>query len=103
MTPTGPDRGRRTVAIVWYRETDWPRLRTLFADKDELPDTYAEWLATAEALLASLKRSGINGAKVRLDPETFSAWCAAQGLAPDAQARSRYVGEVAAARHRPRH
>ena len=92
----------RAIAVVWYRETDWPRLRALFAGTDELPDTYAEWLATAEGILARLKRNGIDGARVLLDPDTFSAWCAARGLAPDAQARSRYVSEAAAV-HRSRH
>ena len=101
--PTGSDRGRRTIAIVWYRAADWPRLRMLLAGTDELPDTYAEWLASAEGLLTQLRRDRIPAERVPLDPDTFSAWCAVRGLAPDAQARSRYIGEVAAGEHRLRH
>ena len=92
----------RTIAVVWYREADWPRLRALLADADKLPDTYAEWLASAEGLLAQLRRDGIAAERVPLDPDVFSAWCVARGLAPDAQARSRYASEVVAAERRPR-
>jgi hypothetical protein len=102
VTPTKLDHGLRAVGVVWYREADWPRLRALLADADELPDTYAEWLASAEGLLAQLRRDGIAAERVPLDPDVFSAWCVARGLAPDAQARSRYASEVVAAERRPR-
>ena len=78
--PTKPDHGLRAVGVVWYREADWPRLRAQFADADKLPDTYPEWLASAEALLAQLRRDRIPAESVPLDPDTFSAWCAARGL-----------------------
>jgi hypothetical protein len=97
------DHGLRAVGIVWYRQADWPRLRTLLPDADKLPDTYAEWLASAESLMAQLKRDGITAERVLLDPDSFSAWCAARGLPLDAQARSQYVSEVVATKHRPQH
>ncbi|HZC29647.1 MAG TPA: hypothetical protein VE269_07890 [Gaiellaceae bacterium] len=103
MAPTKLDHGLRAVGVVWYREADWPRLRALLADADKLPDTYAEWLASAEGLLAQLRRDGIAAERVPLDPDVFSAWCVARGLAPDAQARSRYASEVVAAERRSRH
>ncbi len=102
MAPTKLDHGLRAVGVVWYREADWPRLRALLADVDKLPDTYTDWLASAEGLLAQLRREGVRAEKVPLDPDVFSAWCGARGLAPDAQARSRYASEVVAAKHRPR-
>jgi hypothetical protein len=100
--PTKPDHGLCAVGVVWYREADWPRLRAQLADADKLPDTYPEWLASAEALLAQLRRDRIPAESVPLDPDTFSAWCAARGLALDAQARSQYASEIVAAKHRPR-
>ena len=102
VTPTRLDHGPRAVGVVWYREADWPRLRALLADADELPDTYAEWLASAEGLLTQLRRDGIAAERVPLDPEVFSAWCVKRGLALDAQARSRYASEAVAGEHRPR-
>ncbi len=101
--PSKPDHGLRAIGVVWYREADWPRLRAQLADADELPDTYAEWLASAEGLLAQLRRDRILAEGMPLDPDVSSAWCAARGWALDAQAGSRYAGEVVAAKHRPRH
>lgn len=102
-TSAKPDHGLRAFGVVWYREADWPRLRAQLADADRLPDTFAEWLASAEGLLAQLRRDRIPAERVPLDPDTFAAWCAARGLAPDAQARSRYASEVVAAKHQQRH
>jgi hypothetical protein len=53
--------------------------------------------------MAQLKRDGITAERVLLDPDSFSAWCAARSLPLDAQARSQYVSEVVATKHRPQH
>src|SRR3954447_11869070 len=37
VMPERFDHGSRAVGLVWYREADWPRLRALFPDADELP------------------------------------------------------------------
>jgi hypothetical protein len=39
VMPTKPGHGLRAVGVAWYRKADWPRLRALLADADELPDT----------------------------------------------------------------
>src|SRR3954468_7970360 len=102
VTPTKLDHGLRAVGVVWYREADWPRLRAQLADADKLPDTYAEWLVSAEGVLVQLRGGGVRAETVPLDLDMFSAGCGARGLAPDAQARSRYASEAVAAKHRPR-
>jgi hypothetical protein len=101
--PTKFDHDLRAVGIVWYRQADWLRLRTLFPDAGKLPDTYAEWLTSAESLMAQLKRDGIAAERVLLDPDSFSAWCTTRDLPLDAQARSQYASEVVATKHRPEH
>jgi len=30
------------LGVAWYREADWPRIKELFPDADELHDTHAE-------------------------------------------------------------
>jgi hypothetical protein len=37
VMPMKFDHGLRAVGIVWYRQADWPRLRTLLPDADKLP------------------------------------------------------------------
>jgi hypothetical protein len=36
------------MGVAWYRKTDWPRIKAMFPDADELHDSYAEWLKSAE-------------------------------------------------------
>ena len=68
LTPTVLDVKRRTLkkqrskktgppivlGIAWYREADWPRIKALFPNAGDLPDTYGEWLKTAEATVKRL-------------------------------------------------
>jgi hypothetical protein len=36
------------VAIAWYRQEQWPRLRAVSAHGDQLETTYDEWHAFAK-------------------------------------------------------
>ena len=47
------------VGVAWYREADWPRVKELFPDADELHDSYAEWLQSAEDAIKQIKRTGV--------------------------------------------
>ena len=47
------------LGVAWYREADWPRIKELFPDDDELHDTHAEWVKSAEASVKRLTRPGV--------------------------------------------
>jgi hypothetical protein len=83
-----------SMAVAWYRESDWPRVKLLFPDADELHDTHAEWLRSAESLVQHLQRHGIAARPVVVDLDHFIAWCTREGLRPDAEARAAYVDEM---------
>ena len=82
------------TGIAWYRESDWPRVKTLFPDADELHDTYAEWLRSAESVVRHLGRGGVAARPFVIDIDHFIGWCSAQGRSLDAEARSAYVVEM---------
>jgi hypothetical protein len=44
------------VGIAWYREQDRPRVKRQFPDANELHDSYAEWLASAQAAMRTPAR-----------------------------------------------
>jgi hypothetical protein len=88
---------RRRVA--WYREADWPPCQELFPDADELHDSYAEWLKSAEDLLKNLKRSGVAAEPYVMDIGDFLGWCLVHGRKRDAKARSEYVAEKMHLKH----
>jgi hypothetical protein len=48
------------LGVAWYREADWPRIKALFPDADELHESYAEWLESAKASMKRLSHPGVN-------------------------------------------
>jgi hypothetical protein len=83
------------IAIAWYRPQDYARLKAMFVDGDEMPDTFQEWESSVLEMVAMLTGSGQPVVKAYIDPETFPAWCAARGLPLDTHAKSRYGAEYA--------
>ena len=87
------------IGIAWYKSDDYETLRRLFADGENLPTTYGEWLKNAKRVVNQLRRDGQAFEKVYIGPETFPAWCAARGLDLDANARTRFSAESVSGKH----
>ena len=82
------------LGIAWYREADWPRIKALFPNAGDLPDTYAEWLKTAEATVKRLNaRPDVTLEPVIIDLDDFLRWCMVHGHQPNSKARTQYVVE----------
>jgi hypothetical protein len=88
------------VGVAWYREADWPRVKKTFPDADELHDSYAEWLESAEDALKQIKSTGVAAEPFILDIDDFLGWCLIQGRPSDAKARSEYVAQRLRLKHR---
>ena len=80
-----------SLAVAWYRESQWPRLRALAADKDNLDATFAGWRFTAERLCADMEALGYRVRRIEVDVEMLWAWCCAHERPLDGQARAEYV------------
>jgi len=90
------------VGIVWYRPEDYARLRSMFADPQQIPETLKEWRKKANHLLGEMIMQGFHMVKIYLDPETFPAWCQAKGVAMDGKARAEYAREAASRTRLPK-
>ncbi|NMV37220.1 hypothetical protein [Ralstonia insidiosa] len=86
----------QAVGIPWYKESDFLRLRALFVDGDKLHPTFLQWKDAAEQLHKRLMRQGVVVVKAYIDPETFPAWCAANGHNVDANGRNAFANVEAA-------
>jgi hypothetical protein len=91
------------VGIAWYKKEDFDTLLSLFTDSKKLGSTYEEWLKDAESLVDKLRRNGHAFQKVYIDPYTFPAWCAANGMNIDAKARVRFANEFVARKDPDKH
>ncbi len=79
--------------MAWYRPDQWTLLRALSADRDELEDTYEEWLAAASKQLRELQARGLRVRKIDVEVAALVRWCNQQGRAVDGAARAEYAGQ----------
>jgi hypothetical protein len=86
------------LAVAWYSEPAWHRLKTLVSDPDELDESYEEWLEAANDFMQQMKSRGETVEKVNVDPDTFIEWCRLLGKQPDRAARAEYATDLATQR-----
>ena len=79
------------VGAYWIDEADYPAALKIFDDGNTLPRSWKEWLKIAEEMEKGLKAYGHVVERVRIDPATFPAWCAAHGTTPGRQGRKVFV------------
>jgi hypothetical protein len=91
-----PKKDSETAAILgiaWYKEEEWSHLLEISADRDELEDTYEEWLHNAEIKLHEMTEVGINLTKVYINLDELQKWCITQGRPLDGSARAVFTAE----------
>jgi len=87
------------IGIYWIEEADYAAARAMFEDGDTLPSSWAAWRKTAEEMKKGLEAYGHPVMKVRIDPATFPAWCAAHGATPGRQGRKLFVAAAVKERY----
>ena len=97
---TGPeDRPPPAVGAYWIEEQDYPALLKIFADGNAMPRTWKEWLKIAVEMERGLQAYGHVVMRVRIDPNTFSDWCAAHGTSTGREGRKKIVAEAVVERY----
>ena len=79
------------AGVAWFRAEQWPLLRSLANDANELEQTHEEWVRIAEKIIEDLAREGVSVRKVDVDVNELHAWCAAHNRPLDASARAEYA------------
>ena len=87
------------VGVYWIEEADYPAAIRIFDDGNMLPRNWAEWRKIAEEMEKGLKAYGHVVERVRVDPATFPAWCAAHGTTPGRQGRKLFVAAAIAEKY----
>lgn len=93
------DRLPPVVGVYWISEPDYPALQKIFDDGPKLPPTWTAWLKIAEEMEQGLKAYGHVVFRVRIDPATFPAWCAAHGTTPGPQGRKKFIAAAVSERY----
>lgn len=87
------------LGMCWYRADQYERLLEKSVDRDSMPGTHAEWLASATRGLMELRASGHRVDPVEVDVEAILRWCRLIGRPFDGAARAEYVADLLQARH----
>lgn len=85
--------GVRRIGVSWYKREQYGAIRALMTDGGNLPSTYDAWLQAAERLLS---RVGSRGMRAVIDADEFRAWCRAQRIRPNSDARRRWADQIVA-------
>lgn len=86
----------QVVGIAWYKPEHYTRLKKLFKDGANMPETYAEWLKRAEHVAKDIEsKGGIRVYKVEIDPDEFPAWCRANGHEINSAGRTAFANQRA--------
>jgi hypothetical protein len=81
------------IGVAWYREHDWPRVKSEFPDAADLHDTHEQWRRETESAINQLTALGYIVTPVTIDIDEFIGWCMVRGRKRDGKARSEYVTE----------
>jgi hypothetical protein len=79
------------VGVYWINEGDYPVLLSIFDGGNKMSRTWKEWLKIAEEMERGLVSYGHVVLRVRIDPDTFSDWCASQGVKSSSEGRKKLI------------
>lgn len=82
------------VGVYWIDEADYDAVVAILEDGATLPPTWAQWQKMAIEMETGLKAYGHPVMRVRIDPKTFPAWCAAHGTTTGRQGRKAFIAEA---------
>lgn len=82
-------------AIAVYDSDQWEALLASAADRAKLEDTWEEWNAGVEKLIAELERLGLPYIRIPLDVNEIVQYCEEHGIPNDGQARSQLAASKA--------
>lgn len=84
------------IALAWFNETEWQKLKAVATDADQLGDSYEKWLVGAKKLERQLHDQGQHAHRILLEVDTLVRWCTARKRPLDSEARSAYATALAA-------
>ncbi|MCX5859364.1 MAG: hypothetical protein NT056_05655 [Proteobacteria bacterium] len=80
-----------TIGGAWYLPEQWNKLKEISVDRDDLEDTYEEWLANAEQSVAKMSAAGVTVKKIMVEIAELEAWCRAKNLKINGKSRAEFV------------
>jgi hypothetical protein len=82
------------IAVTWYTEETWAQVKATAVDPECFESSFEKWKAVAVKARREFQRSGVRAIECQIDPQEFSAWCAANGQENNSTARAEFVSVI---------
>jgi molybdenum cofactor biosynthesis enzyme MoaA len=82
------------VGIGFYRREQYPVLLETADDRNDIEETYDEWLKALKKGLQKASEAGVDPVKVDVDVYELLAYCQEHGLKNNAETRSQFFAEL---------
>ncbi|MHC4179743.1 MAG: hypothetical protein ACYSWU_19720 [Planctomycetota bacterium] len=69
------DKDEMVIGMAWFRREEWSRFLEVSADRDQLEETYDEWLQSAPQALLDFAAEGQRLEKVDVGVDELLKWC----------------------------
>jgi hypothetical protein len=86
---------REAMALAWYTLDQWILLKNTAADREDLDDTYGDWLEGATQRFEELQAAGCDIRKVNIDVSELTQWCRLRGVPLDGKSRAEFAAHKA--------
>lgn len=80
-----------TVAVAWYTESEWARVKATATDPERFEASFKEWQAMAEDAVADIRKAGVVLEKYFIKADQLLAWCMLHNLENNSDARTEFV------------
>jgi len=87
--------GAANVALAWYDQVQWAKLKEVAEDTENLDESYQAWRRGAEKCQRELRRNGVIAYRQLIDIDSLVAWCKASNRPINSESRAQYAAELA--------
>ena len=79
------------IAIPWYDENEWKKIKKICEDPETLHNTYQQWLSNADKATLALLRRSKPFERVKVKAKDYAKWCEHHKVRKNRQSRISFV------------
>jgi hypothetical protein len=79
------------LGVGWYKKDQWDLLKKSSVDRNDLENTYEQWLDNATEAIKNFSKSGYQIEKIDIDVQEMIEWCKNEGCTINGESRSKYI------------
>jgi predicted metal-dependent phosphotriesterase family hydrolase len=82
------------VGIGYYKREEWERFLASAEDREELEDTYDEWVVDFHKTISNAKKAGVRLKKVTINLDDLMDYCIKKKRKNNSETRSHFIADL---------